>query len=351
MKKTAFFALLFLWSTSAVYADRRLAWNHSGKGVDDENTQVTSYEVAIVRPGNPPSGGQSPQKLFGVAATDVCSADTALIWTCQQALTETFAGLDDGTYEVYVRARGGRLADGTLGDLPSDWAGPLTVTIADNSSPTPSVDVPPQPPSGLTVVEDVEPEPDPDPVDPPPVGTIAGQWIQTGGQNSTTPTTGIFSTINGTIETSNTETNIHAMFVPNVSSPVTLFEGEMHVSGGEGIGVVFRSQWPDSNEYLRLRRTSSAPTFHLWHRGALDTGLLSTGVASTPDTWFSFRMEITGTTLRVKVWKTGDPVPTEALEQILSFDPTGKAVGIWSMGPGTKSWRNLSIGGSLITLP
>jgi hypothetical protein len=336
--------LAFFLSTP-LFAERHLVWQHNGKGIDGLETKVTAYELSISNVGRTPEN-QTPVKLLGVDPSGVCKVGDAVAWLCSSTITDVFSGVPSGTYDVFVRARGGRLSDGTAADLSSEWTGPLTVIVdvqpGPDPDPEPVIEIPPQSPTGLTVIDDATP-----------ADLIDGTWLQTGSSNSTAPTDGVFFTQLDQIVTENESTDIHAMFTPKESILVETFEGEMLINNASGsLGVCLRSKWPAENEYVRVRNTPSVRSFHFWNRGPLDNGNhASTGIVPDVNVWYSFKVTVVGTEATATVWKSGTDAPVKAQASLtLPLTPTGTAVGFWSMGKGLKAWRGLKVNGKPIPI-
>jgi hypothetical protein len=157
---------------------------------------------------------------------------------------------------------------------------------------------------------------------------------------------------NRTIHTVSTLTNIHNHFKKDGAGRLRnyVYSGQMRVEDSDGgIGVTFYSKYPKSDTYYRLRRING--NFHIYPHGTTITeGDTSTNVSPDPNQWYNFKISVrtsrAQTTMKAKIWLAGEKQPR--LWQVICLDDSETRIkqgapGVWSMGPGTKSWRRLKV--------
>ena len=119
-----------------------------------------------------------------------------------------------------------------------------------------------------------------------------------------------------------------------------------------GIGVTLLSDYPNSDSYLRLRRWDGQPSFmlsphHQSSAGATCVGRTDTGVEPSPNVWYHFRFrtvdENGATRVLARVWADGETEPDDWPVDCLwsAWAEAAGRPGVWSMGPGRKSWDDL----------
>jgi len=184
-------------------------------------------------------------------------------------------------------------------------------------------------------------------------------WLDTGARNSMAEADlfHVFAMSDGNrvFRTTSTATNIHSHLVAGESEGWSDYEysGRMRIDSARGgVGVTLYSDYPNSDEYYRLRRYGSG-SFHLApHPDAHGTcaGSTDTRVVPSANTWYFFRFrafsEPDGTRVQAKVWAegTGEPVHW----QVDCLDPVtgafeGGAPGVWAMGSGSRYWDDLAV--------
>lgn len=184
-------------------------------------------------------------------------------------------------------------------------------------------------------------------------------WLPTGENNSLERDRTLFyfsGRGTGTLLNTDSElTNIHNHFKNGGAGRLSnyTYRGQMRVSEeSSGIGITFHSQYPNADEYYRLRRYNTG-SFHIaphpdGYELVCENG--DTEVVPQPDTWYKFKISVQTrrqkTVIRAKIWELGTAQPR--VWQAICEDQNspnyrrGKP-GVWSMGPGTKSWRKLQI--------
>jgi hypothetical protein len=195
-----------------------------------------------------------------------------------------------------------------------------------------------------------------------PVGSDPAGWLDTRRKNSSNVDDSLFEVAAAPggghgMWTNSNDTNIHSHFVAGDAEAWQDYEysGRMYVSTAQsGVGVTLYSGFPDTNRYLRLRRHSRDPSFHLsthGDEGAVCAGDLDTGVKSDAGVWYQFRFrameEYGDVRVQAKVWPETQNEPSGWQADCVTpgSGPYGKggAPGVWSMGKGTKFWDDLKI--------
>jgi hypothetical protein len=137
------------------------------------------------------------------------------------------------------------------------------------------------------------------------------------------------------------------------------YQGKLRFTdGNSGIGLTFFSRTPEGiDQFYVLRRTADQPSFYL---AAHPLGVqpltaeadsrLDSGVFPEPDQDYFVQVEVQTTDdrtqIRAKVWAAGTAEPEDF--QIRAFDDsairmTAGTVGIWTAGPGTKTFDDLKV--------
>src|SRR5690606_37466840 len=124
--------------------------------------------------------------------------------------------------------------------------------------------------------------------------------------------------------------------------------GEMRIDDARGgVGVTFRSRYPWTDQYYRLRRYSKY-VFEIEPHGTRVAGDTKSGVIPKPGVWYRFRVRVSDdggrTTVRGRIWAENESEPSSW--QIDCYDSSAArmkdgTLGCWSMGPGRKTWRRL----------
>ncbi len=206
---------------------------------------------------------------------------------------------------------------------------------------------------GLTVI---------DPAGPPSLPDVA-PWIDTQSGSLLVDDSLFAVGIDGSdpvITTDSIATNIHSHLAApdSLSLSYQTFTGRMKIGDPDGsIGVTMFSQYPAEDAYYRLRRYAGT-SFHIAPHGtSISGGDTSASLTIEADTWYEFRVELedTGRTeIRARVWAAGTSEPTgwaiDCWDNNATRLTTG-TVGAWSMGPGSKSWGELSIDSTPVPLP
>jgi hypothetical protein len=195
-----------------------------------------------------------------------------------------------------------------------------------------------------------------------PVGADPSGWLDTGKRNALDEEPGLFAVADApgggrALMTAVRQSNIHSHYLDRGAAGWQDYEytGRMFMSDRtSGIGVTLYSDYPQSDRYLRIRRTFGGPEFQVANHPdatARCVGDTSTGVVSRPGVWYSFRVrafEDAGT-VRVlgKVWAETDGEPASWQVDCTASDPSlllgGGAPGVWSMGGGERYWDDLAV--------
>jgi hypothetical protein len=182
-------------------------------------------------------------------------------------------------------------------------------------------------------------------------------WLDTGANNSLVEDDSLFKVFDLSGEkdfgTSSTATNIHSHYIGAGIDTLSTYEytGRMMITAsGGGIGVTFFSQYPSADEYYRLRRYGSNPSFHLSSHGTSVSGDSDTGVVPGANVWYRFIIQVADmgiqTEVRAKVWSEGESEPADW--QVNAYDDsasrfTAGTIGLWSMGSGDKHWDDIAV--------
>lgn len=179
-------------------------------------------------------------------------------------------------------------------------------------------------------------------------------WISTGADNSQVTDGSLFKFRKGKnprIVTSSELTNIHSHFKSFIGKNYT-YVGQFRLASSDGgIGVTFHSKYKSSDSYYRLRRYYAEPTLHIAPHGTeITDGVIDSGVTPDAGVWYKFkvlvRVSSSATRIRSKVWKAAAKEPKGWQIDCSDSSETrlkrGR-VGVWSMGEGSKQWRNLGI--------
>jgi len=181
-------------------------------------------------------------------------------------------------------------------------------------------------------------------------------WVDTNAYNSMSENDSLFQVFDlggeKAFGTSSTEINIHSHYVGTGSASWSsyTYTGRLMITQPDGgIGVTFRSDYPNTDTYYRLRRYNSG-AFHINPHGTSVTGVTDTGVVPATHTWYEFAIEVedieSQTVIRAKVWAQGTVEPTNW--QVNCYDTnagrlTTGTIGLWSMGSGDKYWDDLAV--------
>lgn len=185
-------------------------------------------------------------------------------------------------------------------------------------------------------------------------------WFDTAAFDSMSQDDSLFSVLttpggNQALGTTSTDVNIHSHFLGADPQDLYSYElsGRLMIDDARGgIGVTVYSDYPNSDSYYRLRR-SSGNSFHLAPHPDAPTsclGTTDTGVTPAAGTWYEFRFQAVddangGTRLRAKVWAEGAGEPSwqiDCVDSAAGFYDSG-VPGVWSMGPGAKYWDDLDL--------
>ena len=129
--------------------------------------------------------------------------------------------------------------------------------------------------------------------------------------------------------------------------------GRMYFSDAQsGVGVTFYSHYPDQDaRYYSLIRYSGESTVRIAAQGAdITEGTYVADIGATPGAWYSFRIRVQTKADRVlvhaKVWPDGGHEPSYwPIDAYFGYANriTEGAVGVWSLGPGTKAVDDLQV--------
>jgi hypothetical protein len=194
------------------------------------------------------------------------------------------------------------------------------------------------------------------------VGSDPADWMDTAAKNSMAENDSLFEIFDldgdKVFGTTSTQTNIHSHHTGPAIDTLSAYEysGRMMMTASRGgIGVTFFSQYPNTDEYYRLRRYGNR-AFHIapHPHGTKIYGDTDTGVYSSPNVWYWFKIlvEDTGsrTEIRAKVWPENAAEP--ANWQVDCYDSkfsrlTSGEIGVWSYYSGRKYWDDLAVVGLL----
>gem|GEM_PF-639845 len=185
-------------------------------------------------------------------------------------------------------------------------------------------------------------------------------WLDTGANNSLLENDSLFKVFdiggNRVFGATTTETDIHSHYVGSGSEGWLSYEysGRMMITDPKGgIGVTFLSDYPNSDSYYRLRRTSSS-AFHIsphpWPTATITGGITDSGVVPVANQWYRFRIQHeddgTSTLIRAKVWADGALEPAGWQMDCYDSSPlrrTHGTIGLWSYNTGSKYWDDLVV--------
>ena len=209
------------------------------------------------------------------------------------------------------------------------------------------------------LMSDNPPEPEPDnSID---LFASTASWVQTGASNSTSPSTGLFEFYsegsNLFLATSSTGINIHSHLHGLDLAQYNEYElqGSLRIDEADhtsGMGITFNSAYESGlDEYYRIRYYDSQPYHFAPHFPELMlNGTAQSDVLPSAGVWYDFRVLVThgtdSTLVKAKLWESGNPEPSlwsiDVMDTALSPLQSG-TVGVWSMGAGTKTWKNLRL--------
>jgi hypothetical protein len=290
----------------------------------------------------------------------------------EQSVSGTSASVLGNFGDVLVVQVAGLDANGVMGPL-SNASEPVEFvdTPPGDEEPPPPGDEEPPP------VGNGEPPPDPD-EEPPPVtnqitppvyyedfeayadGEDPVDWLDTGARNSLIEDPSLFETFELTdgsmaFGTRSSSSSIHSHLLAAGSEGWSGYE----ISGlwsidnhNAGIGITLYSDFPNSSQYYRLRRSKALRTFALAPRAdgeVVCVGKQNTHVDPIRDRWYRFRFQAqpegNGVRLRASVWEDGTPAP--AVWQVDCLDPNGSlgsgVPGLWSQNRGVKLWDDFAV--------
>ena len=132
------------------------------------------------------------------------------------------------------------------------------------------------------------------------------------------------------------------------------YQGRLYVGDANAaLGLTFHSSYPTADAYYRIRRYQEQPTFQLDRHpigGPMLYGKLDSQVNPAPATWYRFRIDVqeadTHISIKARLWQDGTTEPVDF--QIDAYDDTDRrllsgAVGIWTVGSGTKLVDSLAV--------
>jgi uncharacterized repeat protein (TIGR02543 family) len=186
-------------------------------------------------------------------------------------------------------------------------------------------------------------------------GTDPDGWLDTGPDSSLVEDDSLFEVFDLDGEkvfgTTSSQANIHSHYTGDTFPSYCQYTGRMMITTADGgVGVTFFSDYPNADNYYRLRRYGSN-SFHLSPHGTTITGgVTDTGVVPKPNVWYRFVFEAEDmgarTEIRAKVWADGTPEPVDW--QVNAHDDsttrlTGGKIGVWSLFSGSKYWDELAV--------
>lgn len=200
-------------------------------------------------------------------------------------------------------------------------------------------------------------------VDPPSNDTPDGSfvaWMDTAAGNSMSEDDSLFDVfaVSGeqVLGTTSSLTNIHSHFqgVGSASFGNYEFTGRMRYDSGDGsMGITFLSDYPNSDNYYRIRRYNGG-SFHMapHPHGINLSGTVNSGVNPAPNTWYLFRVVVADegsqTRIQARIWADGSSEPSnwqiDCLDTRSARLTTG-TVGCWAMGDGGRFWSDLRLNG------
>ena len=189
-------------------------------------------------------------------------------------------------------------------------------------------------------------------------GTDPPEWMDTGANNSLVEDDSLFKVydVGGqkAFGTASSLTNIHSHYVAAAYDAANgfIFTGRLRKSAANSsIGMTFLSDYSNSDTYHRLRSYSNSSLHLSPHpHGTAVAGDTDSGVIPTANTWYMFKIEVidTGsrTEIRANIWAEGSGEPADWQIEAYDDSPTRLtvgAIGVWSMGPGSKYWDDLAV--------
>ena len=132
------------------------------------------------------------------------------------------------------------------------------------------------------------------------------------------------------------------------------FTGRFRYTNAQSrIGITFLSQYREEGEdaYYRIGNLNSGGNIKLIARpSATLSGTIDSGVATVPNTWYQFRIDVedTGsqTNIRAKVWVEGESESSAYQIDAIDNNPerlTAGTIGVWASNTGRKYFDNLRV--------
>ena len=191
-------------------------------------------------------------------------------------------------------------------------------------------------------------------------------WLDTAARNSTVEDPRLFSVFeqsdgNRALATSSLAPDIHSHLLEGGSEYWRDYEysGRMQFERDpSGIGVTLYSDYPNSDSYYRLGRSSEEEStnggaFQLSghpHGSEACVGLTDSGVVPVPDVWYRFRFQALtvgiASHLRAKVWSESGSEPADWQIDCAVAAPiaiSSGRPGVWATGRGDKLWDDLEV--------
>ncbi|MCO6432525.1 MAG: hypothetical protein J5J00_16850 [Deltaproteobacteria bacterium] len=182
-------------------------------------------------------------------------------------------------------------------------------------------------------------------------------WISTGRGNSLESDPDLFTFANGAVTTQSESTNIHTHYSKKSLTRLKnyVFSGEMYIADEDGgIGVTFHSDYPNSDTYYRLRRFGGDGNFHIAPHPdgeqKMTSGNTDMGLGPQAERWYGFKVMVRttrkATRVRARAWRSDVKEPKVWLidcSDSSSIHIKRGRLGLWSAGPGLKSWRKLKV--------
>ncbi|MGH2496137.1 MAG: virginiamycin B lyase family protein [Ktedonobacteraceae bacterium] len=179
----------------------------------------------------------------------------------------------------------------TIGNTPTN-------TPTNTPSPTNTVSPTPTPSPGTTLAQDTFQRANQK------GWGMASDGLTWGGDATNT---GVFSIKNNTGQLNKRGGNTYsAVLGPQIANAQVLFSGSMSSFNNTNMGAVLR--WTDGNNWYKAYIDGSHLILQKRVNGSTST-LKSVSFAASAGTSYTLRFSITGTTLAVKVWKTGTSEP------------------------------------------
>lgn len=187
-------------------------------------------------------------------------------------------------------------------------------------------------------------------------------WLDTAPGSSLEPQPGLYRVLDApgggrAMAASDGETNVHSHYLAGGAAGWSDYEysGRMLFTRRiSAMGVTFYSDYPNSDRYLRLRRTLTSSEFHVANHPSVGApvcrGVAGTGVPTQPNVWYAFRIqsrnEPGGTRIQAKVWEDAGAEPGSWQIDCLVDDPAAPVSGtpgLWSKSGGDKYWDDLEV--------